>query len=47
MDFNKLQLAFETSFSIAIRKFGVSNFKSTSFFGSNEKAGNLVDRKAA
>jgi hypothetical protein len=47
MDFYKLQSAFETSFLFAIKNFGASNFKRTSFFGSNEKACGLADRKAA
>ena len=37
VDYEKLQLLFEEVFTESIRKFGFSNFKQTSLFGSNEK----------
>lgn len=47
MDYKKLETTLFVVFSNSIRKFGVSNFKKTSFFGSNEHEAAKVIKKAA
>jgi hypothetical protein len=47
MNYDQLQTALEVAFCDAIRKFGISNFKRSSFFGSNEKVQNPLLKKAA